>query len=560
MPQFSFGAFVLDDAQQIVTSNEATLPLTAKEVALLQLLLDAAPRVVSRDELSSRVWPDTVVSEGSMSTLVYSVRKKLTESGGDSDWIETVPRRGFRFTGAVARTSGESAGNAVAVLRFAADTADQQYAADVVADDLIASLVRRGVRNVLARGSSLKFSSTEDISRIAHTLQAAHLVLGRFVASDLLRIELVTNDGRLVWSLDIDPRRQLGEAASQLASGLLPFLGTSSPAAAATGSPAHEEYAQARHLWNRRPSPDVWTAIDLFRRATAKDPRYAPAWVGLADAFATLGSWEAGVLPPREAFTRAREYALRALDADPDSAEARNTLAYVALHHDWHPRKAAAKFAEVVHQSPSLAAGRHWYSHALVALRRFDEALEQSHEALRLDPANPIVQVHFAWHHFMTGELELALDHADRVISSEPALHWGHYFRGITLDVLGEGAASVAALETASRLSGDDLVMLAGLARALAGAGADEQAERYSKPLVMAQRERGLFAYELSLVALARGHRERALELLDEARLSRSAWLAYLDVEPRLATLRGSAEFGSLRERVLGSEGSPVGV
>lgn len=203
-------------------------------------------------------------------------------------------------------------------------------------------------------------------------------------------------------------------------------------------------YVKGRELWSRRPGDVVWQAIACFEKAVARDAGFSDAWAALAEVYATLGSWESGVLPHAEAQNKARSYAERALALDPKSANAQATLAYAILHHDWDVRRAETAFRTALDMDPSLASAHHWYAHALVAAGRFEAALVESKVALASDSKNLLLNAHVAWHFFMARAPDRALEHGERTIAMEPR------FTGATTSRRGERRG--AAMRTARSL------------------------------------------------------------------------------------------------------------
>jgi tetratricopeptide (TPR) repeat protein len=309
---------------------------------------------------------------------------------------------------------------------------------------------------------------------------------------------------------------------------------------------AYELYLQGRYYWNRRPGDVVWQALRCFEQAVALEPRFAAAWAGIADIYATLGSWENGVLEPDEAQSKASLFAARALEIDPELPEAHTTLAYTALHHERDLPAAERRFQHALALNRNYAPAHHWYSHALVAAGRFEESLEESHSALACDPMNLLLSVHLAWHHYMARKPELTLEQAERVVEMDARYHWGHYFVGWACEAMGQTARAVEAMREAVRFSGGNSVMVAGLARAYAAAGDRANALATMADLERERAGRALLGYEFALVHLALGDRQAAIEQLDRARRNRSGWMAYLARDPRLDPLRDDIRFTAL--------------
>ena len=154
--------------------------------------------------------------------------------------------------------------------------------------------------------------------------------------------------------------------------------------------------------------------------------RVSPRTRGLAGVYGTLGA-EHGVLPPAEALAKAKASAARALELDPQLAAGHTAVGYTRLHFDWNADGACREFDQAIALNPAgRRAPRH--SHALCAAR-FPESLAACRRIVELDPLNPLMHAHVAWHHYMARDFEEALTQAQRVVRVEPSFHWGHFCR-----------------------------------------------------------------------------------------------------------------------------------
>jgi tetratricopeptide (TPR) repeat protein len=312
---------------------------------------------------------------------------------------------------------------------------------------------------------------------------------------------------------------------------------------------AYSLYLEGRYLWNKRPGDVVWQALDRFERAIAIDPVFAPAHAALASVYGTLGAWESGILPPAEALGKAKAAAARALELDPQLAAGHTAVGYARLHFDWNADAACRQFDEAIALNPAWVDAHHWHSHALCAASRFDESLAACRRIVELDPLNPLMHAHVAWHHYIARQFAEALEQAERVVRMEAGFHWGYFFAGWALDRLGRGSEAVAALREAVRVSGSSPVMLAGLGHALAAVQDRREAERVAAALETLRGEKGLFAYELGVIHAALGERDTAFEWLSRAVQERSGWVAYLGVDPRIDVLHADPRFRRLTAR-----------
>jgi tetratricopeptide (TPR) repeat protein len=305
-----------------------------------------------------------------------------------------------------------------------------------------------------------------------------------------------------------------------------------------SNSEAYSLYLEGRYLWNKRPGDVVWQALDRFERAIALDPSFAPAHAALASVYGTLGAWESGLLPPAEALAKAKAAAARALELDPQLAAGHTAIGYTRLHFDWNADGACRDFDQAIALNPDWVDAHHWHSHALCAAGRFSESLAACRTIVELDPVNPLMHAHVAWHHYLAKDFATALTQAERVLRMEPSFHWGHFFAGWALERLGRGAEAVAALKEAVRCSSNSPVMLAGLGHALAVVDERHEALRIARDLERLRGEKGLFGYELGLIHAALGDSDRAFTWFRRAVEERSGWIAYVRVDPRLDSLR----------------------
>jgi TolB-like protein/Tfp pilus assembly protein PilF len=578
-PAFRFGPFVLDVADRSLKRDGAPIALTPKLFDLLVALVTNAGRLVEKDALLKSVWPDVAVEEGNLTKGVFSLRQLLEQEG--TRYIETVPKRGYRFVAAVTRESlaaplpspsaeplrgppsstDVASENSIAVMPFTDMSAarDQEFFCEGMSEEIINALGRVPELRVASYTSSLRFKGKAvDPQAIGRDLMVAWLLEGSVRKSgDMVRIavQLVrASDGFSGWSGRFD--RQLDDIftvqddiAGMIAETLTRRVAkVTGPLVTSktSNTEAYSLYLEGRYLWNKRPGDVVWQALDRFERAIAIDPNFAPAHAALAGVYGTLGAWEFGVLPPAEALTKAKAAAARALELDPQLAAGRTAVGYTTLHFDWNADAACREFDQAITLNPAWVDAHHWHSHALCAAARFSESLAACRRIVELDPLNPLMHAHVAWHHYMARDFSMALAQAERVLRMEPGFHWGSFFAGWALERLGRGSEAIAALREAVRSSSNSPVMLAGLGHALAVLQDRREALRVAQELERLRGDKGLFAYELGVIRAALGERDQAFEWFRRAVQERSGWIAYLRVDPRLDALRADPRFGSL--------------
>ena len=569
-PVYGFGPFVLDVADGSLKRDGVAVPLTPKQFDLLLALVKNAGRLVDKDALLKAVWPDVAVEEGNLTKGVFSLRQLLDREEG-SRYIETIPKRGYRFVASVAtalpapvtpaEAGGAPAESSIAVMPFSDMSAgrDHDFFCEGMSEEIINALGRAPGLRVASYTSSLRFKGKAvDPASIGRELNVAWLLEGSVRKSaDMVRIsvQLVrASDGFSAWTGRFDRRLDdifivqddiagmIAQTLTQRVARPLAPLVTSTT----SSTEAYSLYLEGRYLWNKRPGDVVWQAIDRFERAIAMDPKFAPAHAALAAVYGTLGAWESGVLPPADALAQSKAAAARALELDPLLAAGHTAVGYTTLHFDWNADDANMQFDQAIALNPAWVDAHHWQSHALCAAGRFPESLAACRRIVELDPLNPLMHAHVAWHHYIARDFPAALAHAERVLRMEPSFHWGYFFAGWALERLGREADAIAALKDAVRCSAGSPVMLAGLGHAHAVLDDRPEALRIAHELEQLRAGKGLFAYELGVIYAALGEPERAFTWLTRAVQERSGWIAYLRVDPRLDDLHADPRFESL--------------
>jgi tetratricopeptide (TPR) repeat protein len=191
-------------------------------------------------------------------------------------------------------------------------------------------------------------------------------------------------------------------------------------------SEVQDLYLKGRYYWSKRTPEDLNKAVDSFTQAIVKDPGYAPAFVGLADCYNLLREFSA--LPPEEAYPRALAAAQKAVELDPSSAEAHNSLAFATFYWNWDAVTAEREFKRALQLNSSFVQAHHWYATFLLALRRFPEALDQIEEARKLDPSSTAILADKGFILWQNGQRQEALALLKQLASADPALATTHAY------------------------------------------------------------------------------------------------------------------------------------
>lgn len=414
-----FPPFRLDPGNGQLWRESEEIHLRPKTFAVLRHLVERPGQLVTKAALLDAVWADVSVGDSMPAISVRELRKALGDAAQAPRFIETVQGRGYRFIGAVEfaeRTETRPAIQSLAVLPLANLSGDptQDYFADGMTEELVTQLGRISALRVVSRTSSMTYKTTgKQLPEIARELHVDGIVEGAVLRSgNRVRITaqlIEASTDHHLWAQDYEgDMRDVLSLQSQVAVSIareiqaqltrdeqLRFASTHR-----TDPGAYDDYLRGRFFWNARTEDSLAKAQNYFQQAIAKDPLFAPAYSGLADSFAYRG-WRWGRLAPREAMPLARAAALKAIQLDGDSAEAHTSLGLVKVWYEWDFKGAEQEFQRAISLNPNYVAAHHYYSVALQAMGRADEAVEQARKAVEADPlsipANFILGQRLRW-------------------------------------------------------------------------------------------------------------------------------------------------------------------
>jgi TolB-like protein/Tfp pilus assembly protein PilF len=453
----------------------------------------------------------------------------------------------------------------IAVLPFLNRSNDPEndYLCEGLAEELISALTRIRSCLVVARASAFSFRGHDiDVREIGRRLNVDTILEGSVHrVGDRLRItaQLIdAGNGFHFWSERFD--RQIVDVfaiqdeitlaiVKQLKVELVAKERSALLTQRAESLESYNLYLKGRYYWAQRPQ-GIGKAMEYFKQAIDKAPNYARARAGLADCYATLGSWENGTMPPIEAMAKAKESATKALDLDIRLAEAHTTLAYRTTHHDWDWACAEAQFQHAFELNPNYAVCHHWYSHYLTAVGRTEESLKASKRCLELDPLDLVINIHMAWHYQFARQYEQAIEQCWKTSELHPNSFWPAYFFGLAYEQQGQVDRAVEEFRASVRMSGDVTFATAALGHLYGTAGKADKARAVYEELKARAERAYVPAYDIALVCIGLGWNDQALEYLARAYGERSGWMTYLKVDPRLDPLHNDVRFLDLLRRV----------
>jgi TolB-like protein/Tfp pilus assembly protein PilF len=472
-------------------------------------------------------------------------------------------RRTDRNSGAEVRSS--VAAPSIAVLPFVSigTFTDHEYLCEGIAEELINALTQIKALIVVARASAFAFRGRDvDVREVGRRLNVETVFEGSIqIVGDRLRVTarlIDAGNGYQFWSERFDRKMtDVFEIQDEITHAIVKqlkveLLGRDRATVRANrreNLEAYNLYLKGRFYWAQRPQ-GISKAIEYFERAIEKEPTSARAHAGLADCYATLGSWENGTLPPIDAMEKARVEATKALELDSRLAEAQTTLAYRTTHHEWDWAAAEIQFKRAFELNPNYAVCHHWYSHYLTAVGRTEESLTESVRCLELDPLDLVINVHMAWHYLFARQYEQAIEQCWKTSNLHPNSFWPAWFFGLAYQQQGQVGRAIEELEIAVKMSGEVTFASAALGHVYGSVGKTDQATAIFDELTARSARSFVPSYDIALVCTGLGWHDRAIECLLKAHQERSGWITYMNVDPRLDPLRKDARFVELLHRV----------
>jgi len=455
------------------------------------------------------------------------------------------------FAGAQPAPAVSTASLAVVPFENLTGRAEWDSLAEGVADDLTRQLQRYGFA-VKGRGSSARFGeigATDLGTRlgVGAVVEGSLSVSGKDAALD---VKLVEPTGTEVWSRRYTEEvESLGGLHARVASDLASAMGAPPrrPAAAALALhppefEAYEAYHKGRVHWEERTREHLLTSVRYFQEAARLDPAYAQPWAGLADAYIILGVPTFGAYRPQEARRLAQAAAVRALELDPQLAEAHASLAFLSFFYDWNWEAAEARFRKAIALNTGYATAHHWYANYLNAMGRQQEAMREIQAAHELEPLSILVHRDFGWHYFFQRNYEAAVEQLQETLARDPGYAAARSLLGRALVEQGRHQEGIAELErVAPELPRGSAFAL--LAYAYAAAGRSQDAEQELQKLLDLPETEYVSPYYVALVQARLGRVDEALRFLDKGFHEQDTTMVSLKIDPRFDGLRAHPRF-----------------
>ncbi len=571
-----FENFELDLGSGELRRDGTPLKLQPQPAKLLALLVSRPGEVITRNELAEQVWGSETFVDFEQG-LNFAIRQIRTALGDDADqprFVETLPKRGYRFIAPLKEVAPEATGSVptprrsvripiaigsavlllvgaaaywrvahsrppvaqrpivLAVLPFDDLSGDPQaFLVDGLTEEMVARVTQISPEHlkVIARTSAMQYEHTKKSARQIGEELGADYVLENSIRHEGGRVRITsqlvrTADQTHLWAenYDRDTRELLplesevtSDIAEQIQGQLLPTVTVNRPANSRPVDPeAHELYLKARYAFNQRSRESLQQSVAYFQQALAKQPDYAAAYAGLADAYNLTAYY--GFDPTLETWSQAKIASNQALQLDNSLAAAHAALAYTEFtsQEDW--ATAEKEFRRALELDDNYVPAHQWYALYLAAVGRMDESLNQMRYAQKLDPLSAAVRTGVAYMYYFARDYEQAVQQAKVALQLNSNSIAAHAVIGWTYTEQKKYPDAIQELQTAVRLSGGVTVYVCALARAYALSGNSREAEKMLGQLEAIQRQLRGAGSGIAATYLALGNSEKALRWLEQ--------------------------------------------
>jgi TolB-like protein/DNA-binding winged helix-turn-helix (wHTH) protein/Flp pilus assembly protein TadD len=451
---------------------------------------------------------------------------------------------------------------AVLPLESLSNDASQDYFADGMTDELISDLGQISALRVISRTSVMGYKhARKPLPQIARELNVDAVVEGTVLRSgDQVRITaqlIEASTDKHLWSQSYESElrdtlalqsKVAGAIADQIRINVNPQEQAALRSVKVVNPQAYESYLKGRYFWNKRTADGLKVALAYFNQAIDEDPKYAPAYSGLADTYALLGDWQYAVMTPKEALPKAKAAAIKALELDSSLGEAHNSLAFCLDGFDWDLDSAGKEFRRAIELNPGYATAHHWYAWHLSLLGRYDEAIAEMRKAENLDPLSLIINADLAELLVLAHSYDESISQSRKTIEMDPNFALAHNQLGQAYLQKQMHDEAIAELQKAAQLSADSPTCIANLARAYAASGKRSEAAKLLSDLKKHSNPNYSHASEIAVIYVALGDKDQAMTWLEkgyEERFNPGVLL-----RPGFDSLRSDPRFQDLVRRI----------
>jgi TolB-like protein/Tfp pilus assembly protein PilF len=439
---------------------------------------------------------------------------------------------------------------------------DQEAFSSGITDDLITKLSTVGQLKVISRQSVMRFKSGDkDIREIGKELGVENILEGSIQREkDDIRVNVKltrADDGANLWGETYDRKvESIFTIQDEISKAIVNALRIELVAGQEymlvkryTQDPdAYNLYLEGRLNWSKRTEEGLKESIDFYQQAIGRDPNFALAYAGIADAHSFLG--RLGFARPQDAYPKAKEAAEKALQIDDTLAEGYIALAFVKYNYDWNWLDAEIDFNWAIGLNPNYATAYQYYGSLLANLGRFEEAMAKLEKARELDPSSLPIKGSIASLFYYSRQYEQAIRWWREILKADPGVSWTYYYLGLAYLKKGSASRALKEFDRVGRLPVGSMLGSFGRACVYAATGRRVQAEAELRVLVEGSKLTYVPFYYMAAVSAALGEKDRAFEYLAMSYAERDAEAVFLKFDPLLDPLRDDPRFNDWLEKM----------
>ena len=562
-----FGPFEADLCTGELRKNGLKIRVQEQPFQALAALLERPGEMVSREELRKKLWPDEtfVDFDTGLNKSIMKIREALDDSADTPRFVETLPRRGYRFIEPVERVGAEHAPlriSSIAVLPLENLSGDkeQEYFADGMTDQLINELGKIGAIRVISRTSVMQYKATrKPLSEVAGklnvdaVLEGAVLRSGNRVRITAQLVRAATEKHLWAQSYEGDLNDVLAlqrSVARGIASEIRIKLTAQEQTILAGARPvnpqAYEAYLKGLFFQNKLTPAALDKSVEFFKQAIELDSAYAEAYAGLSITHCYLGIF--GLRPSREAFCKARVAAVKALELDGTLADAYTALGGVKKGYEWDWAAAEALFKRALALNPSSWLAHVWYADVLSKTGRFEEAIKEARQGRELDPVSASSGTVLGIILYRARRFDEAIRACQEALELDPNHLNALWFQAVSEEQKRQFPEAIEKLAKAVSLS-DGPLYRALLANAYALTGERVKALSILDQLKTLSKQGCVSPVDMAIVYMGLDDRKSAFQWLEKAYQQRTMRIQELS-EPIFDSLRSDPRFPDLMRRI----------
>jgi TolB-like protein/Flp pilus assembly protein TadD len=576
---YCFGSFNLDAAERLLLRDGVKVPLTPKVFDTLLILVQNAGGLVTKEHLLQNVWPDTFVQEANLSVNVATLRKALSDGHGESEFIETLPKRGYRFVAHVITERWQNSStmrtvngdlhkqhrdrvHSLAIMPFYNQSPDPsaEYLSDGLTESIINSLSHLQGLRIIGHNSVFRYKGKElDGRMVGKELRVKSVVTGKILQLGdrlIVRAEMIdVHTGWHIWGDQYhrklsDVLKVQQEISQKISTALKRQLTSEEKAKVSSSSTenaeAYKAYLKGRHHWGKFDLASSRKAAEYFVQAIEIDPTYALAYAGLADAYYRLSNVYA---PTREAMPKAKAAAAKALEIDDTLSEAHAAMGIIKMFYEWDWSGAEQQFYKATESNHNNAIAHQRFGLYFNLLGRFDEARRELGMAMLIDPLSPHSYWSFTLTYFLTCQYEKAIEEVQKALEMERDYKPALYLLGRAYEQSGQVDQGIEVFKKIFALSNSPM-FLGALGHAYAVNGKHGLARNVLKDLQELSKRCYVSAYSQAIIHLALDDQNQTFSCLEKAYEDRCEMMTWLRIDPCFESIRSDLRFTNLLHRV----------